>query len=284
MKHVFALLAFLLFVGVAAPSVYAQEETAQTQIAEGQEYKQAFNDARAALQEKKYQDAYDGFKAALDGAVAAEDADVEALARGILAKLDYTFGTAKVRKDDYAGAIVDYRAGTVNNPEFPNNYLGLGSALRKLDSTDVAMKVLGQAIVVATAAGDGSTKEQSETALLNLIAEDGGLLLGKNASRSAAQQAMERLASVDTLMASNPMAKLYLSRAHTALGSYNEAVAAADAGLALEPRDRNDKAALYFAKGEALRLAGNVAAAKSAYTLAVYGDYKDVAQHYVDTL
>ncbi len=272
MKQAITLLTFLLFVGLSAP------------MASAQEYKESYNAALAAAKEKKYQDAYDHFKAAAEGAEAADDAEVATRARGILAQLDYNFGVAKIRTNDNEGALANYEAGIANNPAYPHNYLGKGKTLRELDRDDEALATLQEAIVTADAAGSADIKEQATTAMLNLIAEDGGLLLGKNATRAAAQEAMNRLTAADSLLNTNVTAKLYFARAHTALGNYNEAVAAADAGLALDPKDRNDKAAMYFAKGEALRLAGNVSGAKSAYALATYGDYKDVAQHYVDTL
>ncbi len=271
MKHVLALLAFLL-VALAPTSAFAQE------------YKESFNAALTAARAKNYEEAYNKFKEAAEGAEAAEDAETASRARRVMAQLDYNFGVAKTKANDHEGALAHYEAGVASNPAYPHNYLGKGKTLRELNRSDEAAEALQQGMTVALAANDGDLQEQTTTAFLNLVADEGGLLLGKSASRSATEKAIARLTAADSMLATNPTAKLYFSRAHTAMGNYQEAIAAADAGLALEPRDRNDKAALYFAKGEALRLAGNTAAAKSAYQLAVYGDYKDVAQHYVDTL
>ena len=271
MKPVLALLTFLLV-------------AALPQTVSAQEYKEAYNAALASARAKNYEEAYTHFKTAAEGAEAAEDAETASRARRVMAQLDYNFGVAKTKAEDHEGALAHYEAGIADNPAYPHNYLGKGKTLREMDLSDSAAVVLQQAIEVARAANDSDIQGQSETALLNLIAEDGGLLLGKDATRASAQQAMARLTAADSLLATNVTAKLYLARAQTALGNYNEAVSAADAGIALDPRDRNEKAALYFAKGEALRLAGNTAGAKSAYALATYGDYKDLAQHYVDTL
>lgn len=271
MKHVLALLTFLLI--ASAP-----------QMAFAQEYKEAYNAALAAARAKNYQEAYDQFKTAADGALAAEDSATAQRALSVAAQLDYNFGVAKTRQNDHEGALAHYEAGIANNPAYPHNYLGKGKSLRELDRDDDAFTALQEAIVAANAASNGDIKEQSTTALLNLIAEDGNLLLGKTPTRATAQTAMNRLTAADSLLATNATAKLYHARAQAALGNYQEAIAAAEAGLALSPPDRNDQAALHFAKGEALRLAGNTDAAKSAYQLAVYGDYRDLAQHYVDTL
>lgn len=271
MKHVLALLTFVL-IASAPGAVFAQE------------YKESYNAALASARAKNYQEAYDQFKAAAEGALAAEDSATAQRALSVAAQLDYNFGVAKTRQNDHDGALAHYEAGIANNPAYPHNYLGQGKTLRELDRDDEAFAALRRAIEVADAASNGDMKEQSTTALLNLIAEDGNLLLGKTATRASAEQAMGRLTEVDSLLATNVTAKLYLARAQTTLGNYQEAIAAADAGIALNPPDRNEKAALYFAKGEALRLAGNTDAAKSAYQLAVYGDYRDLAQHYVDTL
>ena len=271
MKHVLALLAFLL-VALAPQAVFAQE------------YKESYNAALAAARAKNYEEAYNKFKEAAEGAEAAEDTETATRARRVLAQLDYNFGVAKTKGNDHEAALAHYEAGIANNPDYPHNYLGHGKTLRELNRSDEAAAALQQGILMAQKAGDGDMGEQSTTAFLNLVAEEGGLLLGKNATRASAEKALSRLTAADSLLATNATAKLYFSRAHAAMGNYQEAVAAADAGIALDPRDRNEKAALYFAKGEALRLAGNTSAAKSAYQLAVYGDYKDLAQHYVDTL
>jgi tetratricopeptide (TPR) repeat protein len=252
------------------------------QAASAQAYKEAFNAARQAAQAKDYTTAYEQFEAALTGAIEAEDAEVETLSRRILAQLDYNFGVRDASNDKHEEALAKFNAGIEHNPEFAMNYVGKAEALKNLDRTDDAIEAYAAAIEAA--ASDADARGTATTNLLALIASTGDLLGGDNPSRSNAATALEQLQALGGVLANVPSYHLYIARAHNVLGNYGDARTAADAGLALDPNDRNDAAALNFVKGDSFRLEGNYDAARPAYQAAAYGDYRDQANYYIETM
>lgn len=266
----------------AIPLLLLAFAVALPQAASAQAYKEAFNAARQAAQAKDYTTAYEQFEAALEGAVEAEDEQVEALSRRILAQLDYNLGVADARNDNHEEALAKFNTGIEHKPDFAMNYVGKAEALKNLDRTDEAIEAYAEAIEAA--ASDADARGTATTNLLALIASTGDLLGGDSPSRSNAATALEQLTQLEPVLADVPAYHLYVARAHNVLGDHGAARTAADAGLALDPNDRNDAAALNFVKGDSYRLQGNYDAARPAYQAATYGDYRDQATYYIDTM
>ncbi len=261
----------LLAVAVALPGV-----------ASAQAYKEAYNAANEAASAKDYMAAYEQYQVALEGAVEAEDEEVEARSRYVLAQLDYALSVRKLKADENEEALAGFETGISHDPSFAMNYVGKAEALKAMNRDEDAIGAYGMAIEVAEA-GD-KARGTAVKNMLALIGSTGDLLGGANPSRTKASAALEQLVALDSTLSSEPEYHLYVARAHNVLGDYSAARTAASAGLALDPNDRNDAAALHFVTGDSYRLQSNYDAARTAYGSAAYGNYRDQANYYIETM
>jgi tetratricopeptide (TPR) repeat protein len=266
MRRVFGLALATL---ISASAVFAQE------------YKESFNAAIEAAKAKQYQQAYDLYTAAADGARAAGDAEVEDKSNKILSQLDQIFGTSLLKKEDYAGALTRFEHGIGHNPDYAVNYYNRGLALKKLDRTEEAI----QSFVEAMNRDDGKVARQAENAVRSHFHAEASRLVAKENPRvSDADQAIEYLDQVQQIVEANADTYYYLANAYSIKGDYEKAVAFADQALEIHRGGRSDRAKIHFLKGEALMYAGNITAAKDEFQEARYGNYKASAEHYLETL
>ena len=272
-----ALMLALLF--VAATPALAQEE-------DDQAYKRAYNAAIEAANAKNYQEAYTNFEEAARLAEEAGESEIAQKAIGVVAQLDYNFGAAAAKNEDYETALSHFEKGIENAPNYAKNYLGKASALRKQEKIDEAMAAYQEAIEV----GDQSDPQIAESArnsvrdYYTFLASQALSRGGENVRSADAEEALGYLEEMEQYVEPDADTYFYRATAANALDNYEQAIQYADQGLSMHNGSRSDAAKFYFAKGEALMYMGNIAEAKSVFQNAAYGSYKASAEHYIETL
>ena len=248
-----------------------------------QQYKEDFNAAlEAAKDPATLADARSLFASAASGADEASDTEIAQRARHIAAQLDYKLGTAAFRAEDFTAALEHYQEGENIFPTFIKNLYGKGLALKNLDRIDEALEAFKAA---AGAQGDRRTSLAAEKAIRDHFMNQASTALAKrNATRADADAALAALASLSEFMEADADVHYYSALAHYTKGEGEAAISSAEQALSMHTGSRSDKAKIYYVLGEAYVSVGDRDAARDAFSNAVYGTWKQSAEHYLETL
>lgn len=248
-----------------------------------QQYKEDFNAAHEAAKDPAtFADARSLFANAATGADEASDTEVAQRARYIAAQLDYKLGTAAFKAGNFSAALEHYLNGENIFPTYIRNSYGKGLALKNLDRIDEALDAFK---AVAGAQGDRKTSLAAEKAIRDHFMNQASTALAKrNATRADADAAEAAIASLLEFMEADADVHYYTALAHYTKGEGEAAVAAAQQALNIHTGSRSDKAKIYYVLGEAYVSVGDRDAARDAFSNAVYGSWKQSAEHYLETL
>jgi len=256
-------------------------------LAQAQDYKETYNEAREAAVAKDYPTALSKYASAADGAAAEGDDEVERKSRQVVAQLEYIIGRGVLQQEDYAGALAHFDNGIANYPSYAKNYLARASALKKMGQQDDAIAAFAQTMEIATAGSDTKTARQAEEAIRGHFVFLASTALSRNGARTSTADADEAMSHIEAMLQFvEPDADVYYYTAESqkVRGLFADAIASADQALSVHRGSRTDKAKIYFVKGEAMMNSGDVAGAKSAFQNAAYGNYRASAEHYIETL
>lgn len=246
-----------------------------------QPHKEAYNRALEAQKAKNYTQAYAEYSQAKAGAQSAGDTDLVAKCNKIMAKLDKLFGSQAYKAGDYQKAVGHFDSGIALDPTYSANYYNKGLAMKKMGSETEALALFKTAME----GKDAKVKRAAEKALRSHFHAKASAMIAKSGAGSAdAAAAIAELDKMKEYVEPDADTHYYLATAHSLAGNHAAAVSSADAALAIHKKGRSDKAKIHFVKGEALLAAGDTDAAKASFAEAVYGQYKNSAQHYLDTL
>ena len=251
-----------------------------------QEYKEAYNTAREAAQARDYDTAYEGFTRAAQLAVEAGDQDVADRSKKILAQLDFRNGKTLSDAENFEAAIEHFDKGIAHYPSYINNYQGRALALRKLNLDDESIAAFLKVIEVGESNSDHNAISTAQESIRNFyhFKASASLAQRQTPTRADAEEAMQHLAKLQEYLEPDADTYFYLATAHSVLGDFDIAVTLADQALGIHRGSRNDKAKIFFVKGEALMYMGRTADAKEAFQNAAFGTYKASAEHYLETL
>ena len=250
--------------------------------ATAQQYKEDFNAAQELAKEGSLSEARDLFMQAAAGADEASDAEVAQRARYVAAQIDYRLGTEALKAENYEGALQHYSNGESIYPAYIKNLYGKGLALKNLGRIDEGIDAW---MAVSAAPGDRKTSIAAEKAIRDHFIGQASTALGKrNPTRSDADVALAALASLSELMEADADVYFYTAQAHYVKGEGDAAISAAQQALEIHTGSRSDKAKIYYVLGEAYVSVNDRDAAKEAFQNAVYGAYKQSAEHYLETL
>ncbi len=264
-----ALLAAFLIAGVSATPALAQE------------YKEAYNAALEAANAKNYPVARSKFAEAATGAQAAGDTEIAKKSKYIAAQIDYKFGNAALKADNFDQALTHYKNGQAMYPDYVKNRYGEGLALKKLGRMDEALTVW-QEVAKST---DRKTARSASTAIRDHFYFQASSAVSKtNATAADADRAFAALEASKEYLEPDADYYYYTAVAHNIKGNYGACATSANKALEMHKGTRADKAKIYFVKGEALMYSGNTEGAKAAFQNATYGSYKASAEHYLTTL
>ena len=165
------------------------------------------------------------------------------------------------------------------NDYVPNHY-GKAKALEKLGRWDESV-ILLQGVM---GMGDRKSASAAEKTIRGHYIYLASSKLSENPSSTDARAALDSIDEMLGYVDANADAYYYQAEANKVLGNYSDAISLADQALDAHRGSRTDKAKIYFVKGEALMYSGSTSAAAEAFNNALYGNYKPLAQHYIDEL
>jgi len=258
----------------------ALSQETKTVIKEGQEYKMKYNEAVELAKAKKYNEAYAAFEAAVSLAEAAGDDDVVDRSNKVLAQLDNSYGTQAFKGGNFQQALDHHQKGIEHLNDYAPNHYGKAKALEKLDRWDEAVVIL-QAVMEM---GDRKSAGAAENTIRGHYTFLASSSLSENQTQSSARSALENLEEMLLYVEPDADTYYYQAEANKIIGNYSNAIELADQALEAHRGSRTDKAKIYFVKGEALMYSGSSSAAAEAFNNALYGNYKPLAQHYLDEL
>lgn len=273
-------LAFALFAFIAVPAL-AQET--ETRIKEGQEYKMKYNEALEFAKAKKYDEAYTAFEATIPLARTAGDAEVVNRSEKVLAQLDNARGARAFKAGDFQGALAHHQKGIEHKNDYAPNHYGKANALRKLDRMEEALPLF-QAVMQMDDRKSANASEKTVRGHFIYLASSALSSNNGSPSSSQAQGAIDDLDELELYVEPDADSYYYRAEALKALGNYDQAIEMADNALGIHRGSRTDKAKIYFVKGESLMMQGASQGAQEAFSNALYGDYKPLAEHYLEEL
>ena len=247
------------------------------------EYKKAYN---AALEFAKdattYAEARNSFADAALGADEASDSEIGQRARYAAAQIDYKLGTSAYRSNDFEAALQHYTNGNEIYPAYIKNLYGQGLTLMSMERVDEALETLRNA---AAAPGDRKTNLAAEKRIRGHFIGLASSALGKNNVTSEdADIALGALESLSEILQPDADLHYYTAVAHYQKGNGTSAIESANEALAIHKGSLTDKAKIYYVLGEAYVSINNTDAAKDAFREALYGSYKQSAEHYLENL
>ena len=270
----------LLMVFVALP---ANAQETKTVIKEGQEYKMKYNEALDAAKAKDYEKAYVAFGEAAEMAGAAGQTDIVTKANKVMAQIDNSRGTRAFKQENFQQALDFHQRGIeLSNAYVPNHY-GKAKALQKLGRMDEALPIL-QAVMTMSDRKSANAAEKTVRGHFVYIASTELSSNNSSPSQSNAQTALDALDEMELYVEADADVLYYRAEAYKTLGDYAKSIEMAESALAVHRGSRADKAKIYFVKGEAHMFAGSNQAASDAFSNALFGSYKPLAEHYLEEL
>jgi tetratricopeptide (TPR) repeat protein len=267
------MLAFLV-TAVTSTAAYGQDD---------QEYKHAFNEGKAALDAKNYDEAYTHLERSMNLAQEAGDEEVVKMTSNVLSKIDYSRGNNALKKDEAETALTHFEIGIEHDATYAKNYYGKGLALKNLERIDDAMAAFKEAMET----NDRTVARAAESAVRDYYGFLASSALSRNGERANSNDADEALAHIATMREMVELdadAHYYLAEAHKLKSSLGDCISEADQAIEMSRGSRTDKAKMYYVKGECLMRQGDNSAARAAFENALYGNYKAPAQHFIETL
>ena len=248
-----------------------------------QQYKEDYNAAVEATKDSTtLADARSLFASAAIGADEASDTENAQKARYAAAQIDYKLGRAELIAGNYAAALEHFLDGEKIFPTYVRNLHGKGLALKNLDRIDEALEAFKTA---AGAQGDRRTSLAAEKQIRDhFMSQASAAVADPNATRADADAALALLDSLSEFMEADADVHYYTAQAYYIKRELEAAIASAEQALDMHSGSRSDKAKIYYVLGEAYVRTGNIDAAKDAFSNAVYGTYKQSAEHYLETL
>lgn len=274
-----ASLALLMFAFVFQAS--AQET--KTVIVEGQEFKMKYNEALEAAKAKKFNEAYNAFAEAAKLAEEAGEADVVDRSMKVMAQIDNMRGTSSFKNDNFTEALAHHQKGIEHDNGYVPNHYGKAKALQKMDRMEEALPIF-QAVMAMDDRKSATLAERTVRGHYVYIASSALSTNNGTPSQANARTAIDALDEMELYVEADSDVYYYRAEAQKVLGDYAQAIEMADKALEMHRGSRADAAKIYFVKGEALMFSGSNQAATDAFTNALFGSYKPLAQHYIDEI
>jgi tetratricopeptide (TPR) repeat protein len=236
--------------------------------------------ANNLLKEKKIDEAQVSLEKSLELADLYKDAEIKDKASKQLAKVYVAKGNTllKTEKTDEALALFDKAIGFT--PTYAKAYFSRGQALKKKGDFDKMKESMDMAISYGKETGDTSSLNNAKNVMRdNLVTR-----ASKAVQKGTNEQAITLANSSLTYNDQNKDAYYLLAVAYNKTSKWDNAIEAANKGLALEENSKEKKARFYLELGNAQKGKGDTASACSSFRNAAYGVNAAVASAQVTKL
>ena len=242
-----------------------------------------YNEALDAAKAKEFNKAYTAFQEAAAMAEEAGQTDIVDKSMKVMAQIDNMRGTQAFKQERFDDALAHHQTGIEHANGYVPNHYGKAKALQKLDRFDEALPIL-QAVMGMDNRKSAAAAERTVRGHYVYIASTALSSNNSNPTRANAQSALDALEELELYVEADADVFYYRAEAHKVMGDYAQAIEMADQALGVHRGSRADKAKIYFVKGEAHMLSGSNSEASDAFSNALFGSYKPLAQHYLDEI
>jgi tetratricopeptide (TPR) repeat protein len=201
-------------------------------------------------------------------------------AEDIIPKLYFSIGNDFYKDGTYDQAIIYFDSALLLNPDYSKVYLSKGLLYRKQDNTEAMIAALDEAIAVGNRVEDDRTVKTA------------GKMLRDHYLKSANQsfkgenweEAIDLATQANSYGEQKPQTFYLLAVCNNKLSQWDNALQAANDGLAIEQDSNEAKAKFYYEIGNANVGKGDTAAACAAFKNAAYGSYAESANYQIETV
>lgn len=219
------------------------------------------------LKEKKIDDAQVPLEKSIEFATLYNDTDVKGKASQVLSKVYYSKGNSLVKLNKADEAIVFFDKAIALQPTLALAYFGKGQALNKKADFDKMKETMDLAISNGKETNDSVSVRNAQKVMRDNLVSRASKAVQKGANEQAINLANSSLTYDDK----NKDAFYLLAVAYNKTSKWDNAIEAANKGLALEANAKDKKALFYFELGNAQKGKGDTTAACSSFKNASYG-------------
>ena len=232
------------------------------------------------LKDKKIDDAQVALEKSLELANLYNDADTKDKASKQLSKVYVAqgYGLLKAEKADEALALFDKAIGL--QPTYAKAYFGKGQAYKKKADFDKMKEAMDMAISNGKESGDTTSVNNAKIMMRDNMVTRASKAVQKGANDQAINFANSSLTYNDK----NKDAYYLLAVAYNKTSKWDNAIEAANKGLALEENSKEKKARFYFELGNAQKGKGDTSSACSSYKNAAFGVNAAAATYQVNNV
>ena len=232
------------------------------------------------LKDKKIDDAQVALEKSLELAELYTIADAKTKASDQLSRVYLSKGYAQLKANKTDEAIVLFDKAIKTQPAYAKAYFGKGQACLKKGDLDKMKEAMDLAISHGKETGDTTAVSNAK----NLMRDNMITRSSKAVQKGANDQAINFANASLTYNDHNPAAYYLLAVAYNKTSKWDDAIEAANKGLALEDNSKEKKARYYFELGNAQKGKGNTTAACSSFKNAAYGVNAAAATYQVTTV
>jgi tetratricopeptide (TPR) repeat protein len=202
-----------------------------------------YNYAKGLFDDNKVDESIAAYKTTLQIAKKYQDTETYEMTRGVLAQLFLKNGNDKFRAKDYEGSVADLTQSLAYDPSNSTTLLLMGYNMRRLDKTDEMVDFFKATI---TAGGTDRNANTAREQLMNHYMTTGARLLN-------AKNTTDGLSYLDTAATYGESGDLwyYYAVGYNAEQKYDDAIAAAEKAITLDPNNKENVAKYWFEIGTA---------------------------------
>lgn len=239
-----------------------------------------YNVGNNLLKEKKYDLAVTAFEKSHELSIAYADDNIKAKSEDILAKLYVNNGNNLVKTQKYDDAIVYFEKAVKYDPAYSKAYYANALAYKKKGDNVKMQENMDLAIASATKENDTVTVNAAKNAVAASLYQEGAAAFKKKSYGEAA----EKLNSSLAYDKSNKEAYYLLAVSNNNLKKNDEAIEAANLGMAIEVQTADKLARFYYEIAKAYEGKKDTANACSNYKKSAIGTYKASAEYQMKTV
>ncbi|MBP6978917.1 MAG: hypothetical protein PHD61_10355 [Bacteroidales bacterium] len=200
-------------------------------------------------------------------------------AKEIIPKLYFSLGNDFYKAEKLDSAMICFDQALLYDSTYAKVYLSKGLVYKKQDNSEAMIASMDKAILFAKQLSD----EKTATTAGNVVRDN--LLINGNKAVKAGnfQQALPMLVKANTYGEPKPEVFYLLALCHNKGSEWDEAITAANQGIALETTPEA-KAKFYYELGNGYLGKGENASACTAYKNALYGNYLESAKYQIETV
>ncbi|MQY79742.1 MAG: tetratricopeptide repeat protein [Bacteroidetes bacterium] len=255
------------------------EEGKETKIlAESQIPKLNYTLAKGYFDQKKYNEALEGFTVTFETAEKYNNEQVKTQCKRYLTLLFNNLGNSFYRKNEFEKAMENFNQALKYNPLYAKAYFGKGRVYEKLDDLVKMKEAMDKAIETGLSKNDIKTVENAEKVTRNTFYNKGVKAFEAKNYDEAEGYLKTSIEygnqSVDT--------HFQLGKIYNIQKNWNDAIKNVNKAIELETGDDTAKAKLYFELATSYVGSGDTNSACEAYKKAMFGPYAENAKYQIE--